>query len=323
MPFKIERNDITNVHTEAIVNTANPNPIIGTGTDTAIYQAAGMEQMLEARKKIGRINRGGAAYTQSFNLAANGIRYIIHTVGIRWKGGEQGEIEVMRNCYRNSLKLAEELKCKSISIPLLATGNYAFPKETALNIALDEISQFLFTSEMEVILVVYDRESFQVSKKIFDGVKSFINDNYVAEEKSGESGEERDGRGAKKIVPSVKDYLSQTKDKPNFQDLLRKHIREKNFDNPTVYKRSLIIDKRLFSKIINGHIPNKRSVMALGLALELELPDYENFLATASYALNPSDMFDTVVKYCVTQKIHDIMKIDSLLFQMNLPCFNE
>jgi len=63
--------------------------------------------------------------------------------------------------------------------------------------------------------------------------------------------------------------------------------------------------------------------MALGLALELELPDYENFLATASYALNPSDMFDTVVKYCVTQKIHDIMKIDSLLFQMNLPCFNE
>ncbi|MBQ1662916.1 MAG: macro domain-containing protein [Treponema sp.] len=327
MPFKIERNDITNVHTEAIVNTANPKPIIGTGTDTAIYHAAGMEQMLEARQKIGEIKRGEAAYTQSFNLAANGIRYIIHTVGVRWEGGEQGEIDVMRNCYRNSLRLAEELNCKSISIPLLATGNYEFPKETALNIALDEISHFLFTSEMEVVLIVYDKESFQVSKKIFDGVKSFINDNYIAD-KSGGKSDEKSGQETKKhdegkIVPAVKDFISRTKDTPNFQDLLRTYIREKNLDNPTVYKRSLIIDKKLFSKIISGHIPNKRSAMALGLALELELDEYEKFLATANFALNPSNMFDTVVKYCVLQKIYDLMKIDSILFQMDLPCFNE
>ena len=63
--------------------------------------------------------------------------------------------------------------------------------------------------------------------------------------------------------------------------------------------------------------------MALGLALELDLQEYETFLATANFALNPSDMFDTVVKYCVTQKIYDVMQVDSLLFQMDLPCFNE
>ncbi len=309
MPFRIERNDITKVHTEAIVNTANPLPKYGTGTDTAVYEAAGMAQLLAERKKIGIIEQGQSAYTPAFNLQnTNGIRYIIHTVGTKWKDGQHGEIEIMRNCYRNSLQIAKDLNCKSLSVPLLATGNYGFPKETALNIALDEISKFLFENEMDIVLIVYDKESFQVSSKIFDGVQSFIND-------------------GPEITPiqsiSIDDFVSQNKGGLNFQELLRKHIIDKELDNPTVYKRSIIIDKKLFSKIINGHIPNKHSVMALGLALELDLQEYETFLATANFALNPSDMFDTVVKYCVTQKIYDVMQVDSLLFQMDLPCFND
>ncbi len=354
MPFRIERNDITKVHTEAIVNTANPMPTVGSGTDAAVYTAAGIELLLEDRKKIGIIERGHAAYTPGYRLfAANGIRYIIHTVGIRWQGGDQGEIEVMRNCYRNSLRIAKELKCKSISIPLLATGNYGFPKETALNIALDEISQFLFENEMEVVLVVYDKESFKVSNKIFDGVQSFINENYIGQKRSINNGSEimdymrdRDSyrrrnreveayslqthaeiKTEKEITSiepiSIDDFMSQNKGGLNFQELLKKHISDKGLDNPTVYRRSIIIDKKLFSKIINGHIPSKHSVMALGLALELNLEDYQLFLATANFALNPADMFDTVVKYCVIQKIYDVMKVDSLLFQMDLPCFNE
>jgi len=365
MPFRIERNDITKVHTEAIVNTANPWPTIGSGTDAAVYTAAGVELLLEERKKIGIIERGQAAYTPAFRLlATNGIRYIIHTVGIKWKGGHKGEIEIIRNCYRNSLRIAKELNCKSISIPLLATGNYGFPKETVLNIALDEISQFLFENEMEVVLVVYDKESFKVSNKLFDGVQSFINENYIGKKKDINNGSEikaffLDGASyrrrhkeeelseepiiaaeeaeleslperespEKEITPiqsiSIDDFVSQNKGGLNFQELLRKHILDKGLDNPTVYKRSIIIDKKLFSKIINGHIPNKHSVMALGLALELSLEEYETFLATANYALNPAEMFDIIVKYCVTNKIYDVMQVDSLLFQKDLPCFNE
>ena len=306
MPFRIERNDITKVHTESIVNTANPMPTYGSGTDTAVYEAAGMAQLLAERKKIGVIERGQSAYTSAFNLQnTNGIKYIIHTVGTRWKDGQHGEIEIMRNCYRSSLQIAKDLNCKSLSIPLLATGNYGFPKETALNIALDEISKFLFENEMDIVLVVFDKESLQVSSKIFDGVQSFINDKEPAKENS------------------LEDYLQQSRVGLNFQDLLRKHILEKGLDNPTVYKRSIIVDKKLFSKIINGHIPSKHSVMALGLALELDLESFEFFLATANYALNPSDPFDTIVKYSVTQKIYDVMQVDSILFQMGLPCFNQ
>lgn len=308
MSFRIERNDITNVHTEAIVNTANPLPIVGSGTDTAVYMAAGKDLLLEEREKIGIIERGEAAYTPSFGLFdTNGIKYIIHTVGIKWNGGNDGEIQIIRNCYRNSLKIAKELNCKSISIPLLATGNYGFPKETALNIALDEISQFLFENEMEIVLIVYDKESFKVSSKIFDGIKSFISEKQVAPVKN----------------ISIDDYMKQNKGGLNFQDLLRKHIIEKQLDNPTVYKRSIIVDKKLFSKIINGHIPNKHSVMALGLALELDKEEYINFLATANYALNPAEMFDTIIQYCVENKIYNVMEVDALLFEHDVPCFND
>lgn len=358
MAFRIERNDITKVHTEAIVNTANPLPVIGTGTDAAVYTAAGADFLLEARKKIGKINPGETAFTNAYRLFdTNGIRYIIHTVGIKWQGGKKGETEVIRNCYRNSLKIAKELNCKSISIPLLAAGNYGFPKETALNIALDEISRFLFENEMEVVLVVYDRESFRVSNKIFDGVQSYINENYIGEKRNINNGSEimeylldydseqiseeelRSNQGqllceseieieaaaspVTVTTVTIEDFLTQNKSKLNFQELLKKHIDDKGLDNPTVYKRSIIIDKKLFSKIINGHIPNKHSVMALGLALELNLEEYQLFLATANFALNPADMFDTVIKYCVTQKIYDVMKVDALLFQLDLPCFNK
>lgn len=334
MPFKIERNDITKVHTDAIVNTANPMPVVGAGTDEAVYNAAGLERLLKDREKIGDIARGAAAYTPAYNLFdTNGIRYIIHTVGIHWDDGEHGETEIMRNCYRNSLKIAKELGCESVSIPLLATGFYGFPKETALNIALDEISKFLFETEMEVTLVVYDKESFCVSNKIFEGVKSFIDENYVEERKNPYDDvddivdrEIRRQRSDEKIPDksisiSIDDYMSQNKGGLNFQDLLLKYEKEKGMEDVDVYTKSSIVDRKLFSKIRNGHIPSKHYVMALGLALELDLNSFEAFLASANYALNPADKFDLVVKYCITKKIYDITKVDALLFQMDLPCF--
>ena len=92
---------------------------------------------LQREKKIGEIERGEAAYTPAFNLKTNnGIKYIIQTVGIRWKDGNQGEPDIIRSCYRNSLTLANKLKCKSIAIPILATGNYGFPVDVSLSIAL-------------------------------------------------------------------------------------------------------------------------------------------------------------------------------------------
>ncbi|MCQ2588292.1 MAG: macro domain-containing protein [Treponema sp.] len=183
MSFKIIRNDITKVSCDAIVNTANPMPVIGRGTDSAIYTAAGRDELLSARKQIGIIERGKSAWTEAFNLKSNGIRYIIHTVGVSYCDGKNGETDILRNCYSSSLNMAKELGCKSVAIPLLATGFYSFPKEIGLQIAIDEISRFLIENEIDVTLVVYDRKSYLISEKLFDDIQSFIDDNFSVHEK--------------------------------------------------------------------------------------------------------------------------------------------
>ena len=99
MPFQIIRNDITKVKADVIVNTANPEPIYAAGTDSAIYEAAGVDKLLAERKKIGAIKRGDVAVTPAFKLKA---KYIIHTVGPAWEGGKKGEFDILKNCYGNS-----------------------------------------------------------------------------------------------------------------------------------------------------------------------------------------------------------------------------
>ena len=160
MPLQIIRNDITKVKADVIVNTANPHPAVGRGTDSAIYAAAGVEQLLAERAKIGDIEPGHAAVTPAFALSA---KYIIHTVGPSWEGGTRGEREILHACYANSLALAAELEAESIAFPLIATGVYGFPKDEALSIALGEIRRFLLDHDMKVILVVFDRKAFELS----------------------------------------------------------------------------------------------------------------------------------------------------------------
>ncbi len=183
MAFQIIRNDITKVSADAIVNTANSKPKYVSGTDYAIYMAAGAEELLKARQKIGDIETGQAAATPAFALHAN---YIIHTVGPTWTDGKHGECEVLRSCYENSLRLAKDLGCQSIAFPLIATGVYGFPKADALHIAVSVFSEFLTDTEMEILLVVFDDTSFVLSGKVFSGVDAFIDENYVSEKMDSE-----------------------------------------------------------------------------------------------------------------------------------------
>ena len=175
MPFAVIRNDITLMHADAIVNTANPRPVIGSGIDTAIHAAAGPE-LLEARKKIGRIKTGTSAITPAFDLDA---RYVIHTVGPVWRGGLFGEAKLLRSCYDSALKLAAEQGCHSIAIPLISTGNYRFPKDKALQIAIAAFSEFLLEQEMEIYLVIWGEETLHLSEKLFHQVSSYIDENYI------------------------------------------------------------------------------------------------------------------------------------------------
>lgn len=192
MPFEIVRNDIVNMQVDAIVNTANPRPLIGYGTDHGIHKKAG-PNLLKARKRIGRIRRGQAAITPAFDLDA---RFVIHTVGPVWKGGTRNEEELLASCYRESLKLAMEHSCESIAFPLISTGSYGFPKPLALQIAVREFSSFLMEHDMKIYLVVFNREAFELSEKLFQSVASYIDENYIREkilDEYGITGKEDDG----------------------------------------------------------------------------------------------------------------------------------
>ena len=182
MSLKIVRNDITKMNTEAIVNTANEKPTVGSGCDTAVYNAAGYDELLNYRKeKIGSVKEGDAFITPGFKL---GAKYIIHAVSPRFSGEEETE-KLVRSCYKKSLELAKENNIKSIAFPLIATGSYGFPKEAGLRVALDEINKFLLKDDMEVYIVVFDPESTTLSAKISAKLEEYIDENYV-EEKTGE-----------------------------------------------------------------------------------------------------------------------------------------
>lgn len=176
MAFQIVRNDITKITADAIVNTANPEPTYMAGTDAAVYEAAGAEKLLEERRKIGCIAPGEVAVTPAFNLDA---KYIFHTVGPIWEGGDNGEKETVKKCYENCLKKADELGIESIAFPLISTGVYGFPKTDALLIATGVFSEFLADHELDITLAVFDNESFELSGKIFADVDEYIDEHYV------------------------------------------------------------------------------------------------------------------------------------------------
>ncbi len=177
MPFKIVRNDITKMKVDAIVNTANSRVAVGSGVDEAVYRAAGWDRLFSERRKIGPMERGSVAITEGFDLEA---KYIIHAVGPKWDEEEPERVrKQLRDCYDNSMSLALEHGLHSIAFPLIATGNHAFPKDEGLDIAFTTISKYLYTTDMDVYLVVYDDEAFSLSKKLLDDIDEFIDSRYV------------------------------------------------------------------------------------------------------------------------------------------------
>ncbi len=175
MPYEIVRNDITKMRVDAIVNTANPEPIIGAGIDYAIHKAAG-PKLLEARKRIGDIPVGRSVETPAFDLPA---KYVLHTVSPAWQDGNHGEMEDLRRAYDAALNLALKLRCRSVAFPLMAAGTYGFPHDYALLTAVRAISEFALHHRMQIYLVLFSGAAFEKAGGLFADLKSFIDDNYV------------------------------------------------------------------------------------------------------------------------------------------------
>ena len=338
MPFEIVRNDITNMRVDAIVNTANPRPVIGLGTDSQIHEKAG-PNLLKARQRIGHIDAGHAAITPAFHLHA---KYVIHTVGPIWMDGNHDEQMLLRSCYDNSLQLALQNHCRSIAFPLISTGNYGFPKDQALQIAIAAFSAFLLEHEMQIYLVVFDRTSFKLSEKLFQSVASYIDQHCVDACRMAVYGAAKEDRSrriqryrelqmreraavsqrpvcapmaAPKSV-SLKDMLKQAD--AGFTETLLKLIDKAGKKDSEVYKKANI-SKQHFSKIRNNphYKPTKPTAIALALALELDLEQTRDLIGRAGYALTNSSKFDLIIRYFIEQGNYNVVEINIALYEFD------
>lgn len=315
MPIKIIRNDITKLKCDAIVNAANKTLLGGGGVDGAIHKAAG-EKLLEECKTLGGCNVGEAKLTSAYNLPC---KYVIHTVGPVWKGGFFGEEQKLQSCYKNSLELAKQNQCESIAFPLISSGAYRYPKDKALKVATDTISNFLLENEMLVYIVVFDKKAFSISKKLFNDIQQYIDDSYadtyavsrnrfnVACKMSAPM------YGESKPLITLEEKIKQIDE--SFSQMLLRKIDEKGLKDSECYKKANI-DRKLFSKIKSNvnYKPSKATAIAFAISLELNLEETKEMLMKAGYALSKSNKFDIIIEYFITNRNYNIFEINEALF---------
>ncbi|MBE6632276.1 MAG: RNase III inhibitor [Ruminococcaceae bacterium] len=342
MPLQIIRQDITKMKVDAIVNTTNSEMVGYSGVDLAVHTAAGSMLDVECAK-IAPLSLGSAKITKGYKLDA---KYIIHTSGPEWHGGLAGESIILRSCYVECLKLAVKHKCNSVAFPLISSGVYGYPKDQVLKFAIQVITEFLFDHELTVYICVFDRKSYEFSKKLFTEINEFIDDKYTEEHKENRVEEyktleselqsfarERSEpspfgtvstmsapsvcRTAQSKEHSLKEYMK-TLDKP-FAYRLFDLIDECGMTDVECYKKANV-DKKTFSKIKcnpKTYKPSKQTAVAFAIALKLDLARTQELLASAGLTLSTSFTFDKIIIYFIQKGIYDIFEINEALFEFD------
>ena len=328
MPLEIVRNDITKMNVDAIVNAANESLLGGGGVDGAIHYAAGPGLLAEC-KTLGGCKTGKAKITGGYNLPA---KYVIHTVGPIYEDGKHGEKALLESCYRESLALAKEHNCETVAFPLISSGVYGYPKDQALKVAIDVISDFLLENEMKVYIVIFDKAAYRISEKLFSDIAEYIDDNYVDEH----TDYRRESMCLNMPMQASIGFLEAdmceckamaTEDDldaklrqidESFSQMLLRKIDEKGMTDAECYKKANI-DRKLFSKIRSDvhYKPSKPTAIAFAISLELTLSETEDMLKKAGFALSHGNKFDIIIEYFISKGNYNTFEINEALFALD------
>ena len=344
MPLQIVRNDITKMKVDAIVNAVNSSLLGGGGVDGCIHRAAGPALLAEC-KTLGGCETGSAKITGAYKLPC---KQIIHAVGPRYLDGKHGERDQLISCYRTSLELAKEASCETVAFPLISSGIYGYPKDQALRIAMETISDFLLENDMTVYIVIFDKKAYRISEKLFSDIEEYIDDNYVDKHTDNYSErlrrlnafreedleEEEDAiremnvcsdtvcaakemalppMAAMKAAMSLDEAMKHIDE--SFSEMLLRKIDESGMTDAECYKKANI-DRKLFSKIRSDKLykPSKPTAIAFAIALELSLDETRDMLMKAGFALSHSNKFDIIIEFFISKGNYNVIEINKALF---------
>lgn len=299
MSFQIVKKDIREIRADAVVLPADPE------------------------HPAGELVPGHVAEGRSEEFSA---RHVLYAACPEWTGGSTEECKTLYSCYSAALSLASELSCRSIAFPLLAAGGCGFPEEAALQTALAAIRFFLLSHDMKVILAVPDREKLKLPRNLDREVQNYIrlqaedavyeasslSDISASPADSGNAGSPGfSGRSLDEVIRGAGD---------TFQQKLFQLIDAKGMDEVTVYKRANI-DRKVFPRIRcnRDYQPKKKTAVALAIALELDIPETEDLLSRAGFAFSPSNTFDLIIQFFITNRMYDIFEINAALFKYGQP----
>lgn len=313
MPLVMVQGDITTISADAIVNAANTNLLPGGGVCGAIFEKAGYKALHAACRKIGYCETGMSVITPAFALPA---RYVIHTAGPIWHGGNQQEEKLLRSCYQTAMGLAISQNCESIAFPLISAGIYGYPKTQALKVAMQTIRDFLQTHELQVTLVFLDRTAFSEYRAQITPLKMALQD-----EKNPEAAlampeltlqHKKENHALEQLM---QEHMEET-----FMQMVLRLVDEKGMTDSETYKRANL-DRRTFSKLrsTKNYMPKRQTAIALAIALQLNLTQTQELLGKAGYHLSCSNTFDLIVRFFISQKQYDIYEINACLFAYNQP----
>ena len=339
--------------TDAELVAAQAEEDVAAGRTTGAIPKAEAEAAIAAARAAREARDREAAATPAFRLPA---KYVLHTVSPVWIDGRHREEEQLRRAYDAALRLADELGCRSVAFPLMAAGTYGFPHDLALSVAIRAFTDFLLEHEMQIDLVLFNARAFGIAGSVFDDLKSYIDDHYVAEKNEEEyridaapsyrASNRRTNRPEaqrRRRIKAERDALEDFSAAPaapqeeavfsavSLEELLKQHektfseylldlLKERNGRDSEVYKRAEV-SKQLFSKILShpDYQPTKSTAIQLALGLQLDLAQTQKLLGRAGYALTRSSKADLVVQYYIERKIYNVTFINEALADCGLP----
>ena len=248
---------------------------------------------------------------------------------------------MLKTCYENALKKARSLKCKSIAFPVISSGIYGFPKDVALQVATSTLQEFSMHHRMDITLVVFDKDSYELSGNVFKDIKAYVDENYVADvstiyyqNRVRELEHMRDRLFKRRKAMDLKrqqlEYsLSEitfdeeeliADDQKTFQEKLFEYIDKTGMKDSAFY-RPLEISRQMFSKIrCNKYYqPSRETAIVFCISLKLDEAQTADLLSRAGFALMPNNKFDLVIKACILHKQYDFGEINNYLKKLQLP----